>query len=860
MFLSVNHHADSRVPDSLSPKSIQSTMNHPTPVHQQLPPIHSAQANHHRSARHDQQFYDPPRMPTIGSTEDEESSEANFQYRMVSIEGTELKAKSAIKDPPTSNRRPTQAERKLHRPQTTTLPRKQSLDQKRRAQSTIPASSARNVKPLKQTQSARTPRRKATASQPFGRESESPRDLIGVHLNVSKRMISELENVLHTDNRPRPFTAPPSISANPTHLLAVLEHWDATPRPATALMLSNAHTLPRFVFMMDEEEDEVSELSLPGGNAAKRTSLGMRLSVGRRSSSIARRPSMARRASSVDSRGESKRSSLVSPTTGTGKGLWAMSAKDRWGFALTSVMKMIQATRVFGGPTHMAQGEERGGDGEGGGAGMMANQLQNLHLKEETMLAGKIVAGISVPWSFRTEEQQRVLHALLLRIPAFAKFQKPLQMELMKGLKSHKVGPGRMIIKEGRRPTGFYFLISGTARSFQGNLKNAGQTVPVKLEATDPDQKPYQPLRVLKHGDMFGDFRIGDENDVRQYSVVTISPCDLLFIEKDDYIMAVYKIESERLFAEQIAAGNAPDSLATRIEFLSRLPSFQNTEQEVLRHLARSCHRTQFEPGTCIVRPGQNADREQVYFILQGKVKLLRTLPFLRSETKPSKHSPFSQKSRYISMHTLTPYLPGDTVPLGHEATEEVLSIGELGVGEMFPQAYILEKEILTLKSKEVSNGKIRHLVDKMAWNAAPRARVGKEKMNSSGALLTSYDHKGRRNSNAGIRIGTDGWNAELQARESVAAGLDLRVIATQRVECLVVGRMDFLRKVDDNTFSRCLENDGVLGIPVLAIEENFLRGRTWEQFKRRVITGVVERSKRKAGLLEALRSKGLAT
>ncbi|KAJ1568442.1 hypothetical protein HK096_006472, partial [Nowakowskiella sp. JEL0078] len=535
----------------------------------------------------------------------------------------------------------------------------------------------------------------------------------------------------------------------------------------------------------------------------------------------------------------------------------------RWKFVLETVQKMVRATRMFKITTNISDTfEQYSVDGMDDS---MTHQLQLINLKEEAMIIAKLRSIIKTPVDSRTEEQIKVLDKVLNRLPGFLKFPKPLRPKLNQIVKLDSVHANRTIIREGHIPQGFYFLISGDCYAFQGQ-KPAN---PVKSALYTGDQSITTSLartnvRYLRQGELFGEFAISNDDEKRTYTVHTQTACEILRIDVVDYCRVIYEIESEKMLTEQFGSSKGPDSLGARIEFLQRIPVFKNADSEVIKGLARTCQRIKFEPGSTILSPKRNLETDMIYFLLNGQCKLFRILSFLRCIKYGTAAGKLVNGKDSNDASGVVPYIPGEPVPDGYIVDKKLVSVGELSPGDFFPGQFILRREILQLKASKISGRKIKILVERMEkLRSRSKERLQKFERNlieeSDGLSINTMKHQRSQgvdyHSESKIYLpdksdrqsfsyfGNDQFNF---TEEELAAGLDFSVCAKQGVECLVVSRVDLLRRIGEENLKLFVENEGPLGVAVEEIQENFLTRKIWCSYKKKVFRQVLEDRSRK--------------
>ena len=79
---------------------------------------------------------------------------------------------------------------------------------------------------------------------------------------------------------------------------------------------------------------------------------------------------------------------------------------------------------------------------------------------------------------------------------------------------------------------------------------------------------------------------------------------------------------------------------------------------------------------------------------------------------------------------------------------------------------------------------------------------------------------------------------------EDSVAGVDLSVISADKVTCLVISKMDLVNVLTEDILAELIhpDSEGLVGIPIEEIQQNYLNKIQWKGYRNQVVQGVLER------------------
>ncbi len=79
---------------------------------------------------------------------------------------------------------------------------------------------------------------------------------------------------------------------------------------------------------------------------------------------------------------------------------------------------------------------------------------------------------------------------------------------------------------------------------------------------------------------------------------------------------------------------------------------------------------------------------------------------------------------------------------------------------------------------------------------------------------------------------------------EDSVAGVDLSVISSDKVTCLVISKMDLINVLNEDILAELIhpDSEGLVGIPIEEIQQSYLNKIQWKGYRNQVVQGVMER------------------
>ncbi|KAJ3282116.1 hypothetical protein HK104_011094, partial [Borealophlyctis nickersoniae] len=292
--------------------------------------------------------------------------------------------------------------------------------------------------------------------------------------------------------------------------------------------------------------------------------------------------------------------SIQVPTVNTPPSRQAV-ARAHWGQAIEAVIHGLRAMLVFRGKksqpikhqSAMAslmqlRFDSAGGEGgesgpfdsqEVGGGSAVPSGLTGVLHRDAIQFVTNVSSIVSIPPQARTAEQQRVLVAMLGRLPSFAKYGRSVRRGIVQNCSLESFGAERIIVKARQLPLNVYFILSGTVMVEGGSERDETQPEPTFLHA----------------GDGFGEFDLPKGAMERTETVTAVTRVDLLRVDRQIYLDLVDE------------ADDGTTGLNARIAFLRSVHSFQTAPPDAIEALARCAEAIRFETDAVILHPG---DRE----------------------------------------------------------------------------------------------------------------------------------------------------------------------------------------------------------------------------------------------------------
>ncbi|KAL2919284.1 hypothetical protein HK105_200927 [Polyrhizophydium stewartii] len=226
--------------------------------------------------------------------------------------------------------------------------------------------------------------------------------------------------------------------------------------------------------------------------------------------------------------------------------------------------------------------------------------------------------------------------------------------------------------------------------------------------------------------------------------------------------------------------------------------ALQLADDDTRMALLRHCKMLKFEAGTTILPARCN--RPSLYFILNGHCKVMRTVPFRRQTSAP---------------FDIRPLEPGvtDINPAVEECILQSLHAGDLSAGDYFPRLNLTRSEFYEYKAQRIPLPKLVAMLEALLAHG-PRQ--------FEDALLSSESRLIFPRPADSTKI-VD-MTIPQEAEEAMAA-FDLEVTATDRVDCLQISKVDFVKIIDERTLRMFMdaEFEGVVGAAMHTLQETYL-------------------------------------
>ncbi|KAI9005200.1 hypothetical protein BC832DRAFT_475355 [Gaertneriomyces semiglobifer] len=393
----------------------------------------------------------------------------------------------------------------------------------------------------------------------------------------------------------------------------------------------------------------------------------------------------------------------------------------------------------------------------------------------------------------------READTLLIHIQSFAKLPAPVRRAMARYATLLHVAPGRLIIKAGHSPLFVYFLLSGACI------------------ATDPATSD---VRSYSAGECFGAVPLSDPAAPRKVTIEAVVETMLFAVPVDEYVQAV-------------TTGDGTDGA---MPIWQCFGPFKDTPPELLKQLMVIATAARYEANQIILPP---EERKNICFLIRGTCKILRRVPFVlkRTDIGPPACSPAatpnlsdrsSRPSTSVSLRSSVSSdeprtsnglyaVPPGTMPCellqGEQLIYRMLSLGELEPHAHFPPLRLLQTEAAVYRSQSISSTKVDIL---------------------QRAVERQYDSHWKNTQSAATKIRAprdSAQGASEYERESLAAALDMTVLATTPCEVLVIPKMDLVRILDVESIRQLVDPDyeGVVGTRVEDVQKEYLSAKRWE-------------------------------
>ncbi|KAJ3414967.1 hypothetical protein HDV05_005798 [Chytridiales sp. JEL 0842] len=387
-----------------------------------------------------------------------------------------------------------------------------------------------------------------------------------------------------------------------------------------------------------KDQRELEKLSRRLELNVRRPSEVRRVSEFRRDSVLRRRDSVARHVSIDQSYNPNAENQLEEQEE------FNSSARHKWKFALSYVIKLIRATSVFRNNVDVKSSFDMPAlqPSDFDEAQGLTYMLKAHQSKGDIVFSSRVQAMLSEEM---TPTIERTLQRLLsIRIKSFSKFTQEQQKALCAAVTYESRDPGQIIIKEGHDPWNFYFILSGQCEVYRkkGEMKNK--------------------INILNTGECFGEYV--SENVKRTVSIACTMPTELLVVDKEAYCIIRHMTDKE--------------NIETRVAALSQVPHFSQAPFSVVEKAAQAAQLFTFQPQETIVFEG--VENYKIFWIVSGSCRAVKLVPFLKRLTTPD-------CATHSKKYTFIPYEEGVTqIGPNDKLVMQLLKIRELGGGDHFPE------------------------------------------------------------------------------------------------------------------------------------------------------------------------------
>ncbi|KAI9088804.1 hypothetical protein DFS34DRAFT_598210 [Phlyctochytrium arcticum] len=276
------------------------------------------------------------------------------------------------------------------------------------------------------------------------------------------------------------------------------------------------------------------------------------------------------------------------------------------------------------------------------------DNLQSLSAKDHLSMRLRIHRLLAIPTAQRIPDNEKALDVLLCHMSSFARLGLLTRRALARGAYLVTARPGKAILCAGNAPLHVYFLLLGTA-----------ETVSPASPTQDEDDHHHMSVRVtpasvsaFEPGDMIGELAITAPNAKRTATVVAVTKCTLVCVERNEYIRAfTAHSKEEELFLANL---NGQSELNTDkeddqttdetkiIQYLRTLPFFDGSDPAMVTKIVRAGTLVKYDQRSQIpLQRGEHLGGESggnglgmtdtadrlVYIVLRGRCKVTRRVP-----------------------------------------------------------------------------------------------------------------------------------------------------------------------------------------------------------------------------------------
>ncbi|KNE68662.1 hypothetical protein AMAG_12830 [Allomyces macrogynus ATCC 38327] len=326
----------------------------------------------------------------------------------------------------------------------------------------------------------------------------------------------------------------------------------------------------------------------------------------------------------------------------------AISAADRWRFAILSVLRAVRALCGF--QISVADVIEQGGSAETGGTGHGANAALDASGNSSAPGSGGAAGRTDVP-AFRladfmsrravvisadmrqvldkhrseyTDEDYAIIERLAEGMTAFQKYTPEVRKKLCYCMQYEVYGPGRVVMKQGHDPKSFYFILKGSAQVYK--MENNVHIV----------------LSDLGAGDSFGELALL-KGTKRTASVMCTRRSEFFRIDKDDFL--------------DVLKETAEEDIQTKLDFFRTVPFLAGLPLANMTRLAELTSRRELPTNTTIVK--EREPLNSVFLIRKGSVRVVRIVPFKKVPRAQRRYSLAPCAMPELGMRGTPPYRAG---------------------------------------------------------------------------------------------------------------------------------------------------------------------------------------------------------
>ena len=217
---------------------------------------------------------------------------------------------------------------------------------------------------------------------------------------------------------------------------------------------------------------------------------------------------------------------------------------------------------------------------------------------------------------------------------------------------------------------------------------------------------------------------------------------------------------------------------------LSKIPFLAAAADGFIERACNFFKPVAYEPNETILMEG--SDNAEIAWILKGSCRCVKIIPFVQKSIK-SGHSSIKMNLR----------VPDANIPLGEdeEIVNEILNVCTLDIGSHFP-------DIPQDPSIQI---------DRMIEETFSKEKY----LDFLGNIDPSSNYE----------------------RSFVS------VIANEKVEVLVIPRIEFCKLVNSGSLFRMLSDQSMLRVPILQIQEAYIQQLSWQSYKKKVIGQIVKKN-----------------